>query len=318
MSSIKGHIITNSFLRTDKFARHYEWLKESAGKYGVDLLMFENADVLCGYSCSNESRLSELLDGDSFLIYWDKDIRIGRQIENICSRKNILLCNSVESIAVCDDKSETYSRLWQWNLNNQKNQIPLVPTLVAPMTYLNIGYTNTDFLDDVIEELSLPVVVKECFGSFGMQVYLAETKDELKDIVLKLGGTPHIYQKFIEKSSGKDVRLQVVGDKVVAAMYRYSVNGDFRANVTNGAHMKPYKPSDDECELAVRTAKILGLDFGGIDMLFSDGNGRADLICEVNSNAHFKNIFDCTGVNVADEIMDYIIRKIKVHGGDFK
>lgn len=312
MDSIKGHIIVNTFLYTEKFLEHYRWLQKSASKYGIKLLLLKNSDILCQYTDGGEERISRVLDDDSFILYWDKDLRLGRQVENICRKKGILLCNSIDSIAACDDKSLTYQKLWEWNQGKAGSaKIPLIPTITAPMTYNNIGYTDTSFLDYVADTLSFPVVVKECYGSFGMQVYLADTFEELKKLALKLGGTPHIYQKFIKESSGRDVRLEVAGDKVIAAMYRYSVNGDFRANITAGAHMEPYTPSDAECSLAVRTAKVLGLDFGGIDLLFTGKDGRAGLVCEVNSNAHFKNISDCTGINAADIIIEYILQKIQ-------
>lgn len=92
-------------------------------------------------------------------------------------------------------------------------------------------------------------------------------REQLEKLVLKLGGIPHLYQKFISKSSGRDVRIEVVGDCAVAAMYRYSVNGSFKANITSGAHMKPYKPSEAECKLAIKTAKVLGIDFSGIESI---------------------------------------------------
>ena len=75
--------------------------------------------------------------------------------------------------------------------------------------------------------------------------------------------------------------------------------------------MKVYEPSDAECQLAVQTAQILGLDFCGVDLLFEESGGVADIVCEVNSNAHFKNIHTCTGVNVAEKIMEYIRNKLK-------
>ena len=157
----------------------------------------------------------------------------------------------------------------------------MIPTIVAPMTYENIGYTDMNFLDKVAEKFGFPLVIKECFGSFGMQVYMDH-----------------------------DVRLQVVGDEVVAAMFRYTDDGDFRANITHGGKMKSYEPDASEIKLATDTVKALGLDFAGVDLLFSNGADMpADMVCEVNSNAHFKNIFECTGVNVADEIMKYIMSR---------
>ncbi|MCI9077726.1 MAG: RimK family alpha-L-glutamate ligase [Lachnospiraceae bacterium] len=310
MSNIKGHILINSFYKTEKFMEHYQYLQDSAIRQGVELAVIENSDIFCSYGACAGEEISRALDGDSFLLFWDKDIRLGRQVEKICQKKDIFVCNSVESTAVCDDKSLTYQKLWEWNQDKPPDlQIPLIPSLIAPMAYANMGYTNTDFLGKVIEELSLPVVVKECYGSFGQQVYLAENMDQLRKTALRLGGTPHIYQKFIKESSGRDVRIEVVGGEAVAAMYRYSVNGDFRANITNGACMEPYSPSARECQLALDTAQALGLCFGGIDLLFTD-SGMAEVVCEVNSNAHFKNIFDCTGINVADKIIDYILSQV--------
>ena len=133
----------------------------------------------------------------------------------------------------------------------------------------------------------------------------------LEQLTGKLGGKPILYQKYHQYSSGRDVRLQVVGREVVAAMERYSENGDFRANITNGGSMKPYTPSKEECSLAVLTAQVLGLDFCGVDLLFDEESGRADIVCEVNSNAHFKNIHTCTGVNVAEKIMEYILKLLE-------
>ena len=310
MNSIKGHILVNSFYKTEKFMEHYHCLQSSAEKQGVELDIIENSDILCSYGTCGVEKIYRALDGDAFLLFWDKDIRLGRQVEKICQEKNIFMCNSVEAIAVCDDKSLTYQKLWEWNRDKPPDlQIPLIPSVTAPMAYANMGYTNTDFLGKVIEELSLPVVVKECYGSFGEQVYLAENMEQLREITLRLGGTPHIYQKFIKESSGRDVRIEVAGGEAAAAMYRYSVNGDFRANITNGGCMKPYSPSARERQIALDTADALGLCFGGIDLLFTE-SGEAEVVCEVNSNAHFKNIYDCTGINVADKIIAYIITSL--------
>lgn len=75
----------------------------------------------------------------------------------------------------------------------------MIPTIVAPMTYENIGYTDMNFLDKVAEKFGFPLVIKECFGSFGMQVYMAHDMDELKKRVSDIGGKPddisEVYRK---------------------------------------------------------------------------------------------------------------------------
>ena len=99
----------------------------------------------------------------------------------------------------------------------------------------------------------------------------------------------------------------MVGDKVVTAMERINQD-DFRANITNGGSMKKYEPTKEQCEMAINVCRELKLDFAGVDIMF--GKDNEPILCEVNSNAHFKNIFDCTGVNVADFILQYIWEKI--------
>ena len=79
---------------------------------------------------------------------------------------------------------------------------------------------------------------------------------------------------------------------------------DFRSNVTNGGIAEPYTPTNDEFRLAVKACALLGLDFGGADIL------NHSLICEVNSNAHIINLLNITGKDAAKDIFDYIIKKL--------
>ncbi|MCI5501809.1 MAG: RimK family alpha-L-glutamate ligase [Lachnospiraceae bacterium] len=310
----KAILITNKFLNTDKFAEHYIWLEKAAADHEIKLSLWDNTEIMSGYDTGDDERLKERLRDVSFVIYWDKDILAGEKLSGICKEMNIPVYNSIESIRVCDNKAETYQKIWEWNNAHKNEKIPVIPTIVAPMTYPNIGYTSCDFIDNVIKKLGLPLIVKECYGSFGAQVYKAETYEEVVNLTTKLAGKQLIYQKYIKKSSGRDVRIQVVGERIVAAMYRYSTDGDFRANITNGGSMKCYTPSEAECNLALLTAKALGLDFAGIDLLFSgsgkNGADEADIVCEVNSNAHFKNIHTCTGINVAEKIIEYILSQL--------
>lgn len=305
---LQGVLITNAFLRTNKFVEHYEWLKKAAEQYQIALSLLDNTDLLYELGKGNLGKVQEILAQKDFVLYWDKDISQGKILEQLCSKHGIRIFNSISAIEMCDNKFATYQKLWEWNLTcHPEKVIPILPSIVAPMTYENVGYTSLDFIKSIIKELGLPIVIKECFGSFGMQVYLAKTEEEVCEYTKKLAGKSFLYQKYLEPSKGKDVRIQVVGNQVVAAMKRFSESGDFRANITNGGNMQDYEPTKEECDLAVRTTQILGLDFAGVDLLFSKGDRyTADVVCEVNSNAHFKNIHTCTGINVADSIMKYI------------
>lgn len=275
-----GWLVVNGFLHSDKFNEIYNWLKTAFEKKGHTVDVYTNIEL---------SNITEITNKPDFVLFWDKDIPLAKRLEKM----GLKLFNSALAIENCDNKALTYIEL--------KGIVNMPKTIVAPMTYRNIGYNNTDFVKNTIDKLGLPIVIKECYGSFGQQVYLAESYEKAIEIVTNTN-EPLIFQEFIAESKGKDIRINMVGNQAVASMLRYN-NNDFRANITNGGSMKNYTPTEEEIAVAQKVCKTLNLDFGGVDILFGK-NGP--IVCEVNSNAHFKNIFDCTGVNVADYIGEYI------------
>ena len=230
------------------------------------------------------------------MVFWDKDVLLAQRLEKMGMR----LFNPAQSIALCDDKSLTWLAL-------REQDIPMPRTVPAPMTFSNIGYPTLDFAAHIGDRLGYPVVVKQCCGSFGQQVYLCNNRQQLLNKVQELAGVPILFQQAITESMGRDVRINVVGDQVVASILRKSTDGDFRSNLTLGGAMEPYTPTEAEAQLAIRATKLLGLDFAGVDVLFGK---EGPLLCEVNSNAHFKTTLACTGVNMAEAIMHHIREKI--------
>ncbi len=296
-------LVVNAFLQSGKFHAHYTWLQKAAKERGIILECKSNAELAAGVVEGGIVSLSEKEDAGrqkgkpDFVIFWDKDTSLAAAMEDAGYR----LFNRAHAIALCDNKYETLRVL----ARSGAYRIPR--SVLAPMTFSGVGYTNTAFLDRVEQLFGYPMVVKECYGSFGMQVFLAREREELVRLTRERGGVPFLYQEFIASSAGRDVRLQVVGDRVVAAMERRSEQ-DFRANITAGGKMRLFQPDVSWETLAVDVCRELGLDFGGVDILF--GADGEPVICEVNSNAHFQNIYACTKVNVAEKILDYICGEI--------
>lgn len=287
----RGLMVVNAFLRTTKFDDIYHTLLAAANQCSMELSVRTNAELfsIVDTPAFDAGRYD-------FVLFWDKDVQLATQLE----MRGMRIFNTPQSILQCDDKALTYLCL-------KRAGIPMPRTLLAPKTFSNIGYTKLDFVDDAANTLGLPVVLKECFGSFGQQVYLFGSADTLREKVNALAGTPLLFQELIQESYGKDARLNIVGGRVVASMLRMSTDGDFRSNLTRGGKMAPYQPTEAESALAVHAAQCLGLDFAGVDVLFGkDG----PLICEVNSNAHFKTTLQCTGVNMAEEIMRHIAQRL--------
>lgn len=289
--STNGILVVNEFLNSSKFEELYQFLKKSAREINVNLDILTNREIMIGI----DDRQLDIHTID-FILFWDKDVLLARYLENLGFR----VFNSSNAIEICDDKALTYVML-------AKSGIKMPKTIIPPFTYDEKYNCNKpkvmNFIEEVENKLGYPMIVKARRGSFGAQVHLVYTKNELIELFDKYDSNNIVFQEYISTSKGRDIRLQVVGDKVVASMYRYS-DIDFRANITNGGKMKNYEPSDKEVDMAINVCRQLGLDFAGVDILFGEKN--EPILCEVNSNAHFVNLYNCTGVNVADEIMKYI------------
>ncbi len=287
---MKGALIVNGFLNTEKFRDIYSRLEGAFLKREVFLSLYANSDLLS--PLGKELPFRERPD---FVLFWDKDVSLACEIEGL----GIPVFNSSRAIELCDDKAKTALTL---------RELPMPKTIIAPKTFPNIGFCDVGFLNSIAASLGFPIVVKESFGSFGAQVYLANNMEELEEIIREHEKEPLIFQELIKESFGRDIRINVVGGKVCAAMLRESKNGDFRSNITLGGEMKAYSPTEEEAFLAITACEKLGLDFGGVDILFGNDS---PLICEVNSNAHFKSTYDCTGINLADRIAEHIIEKCR-------
>lgn len=289
---MNGWLVVNSFVDSTKFNELYSLLLESAKKQNISLELLKGYELA---STVNELYIDKELP--DFAIFWDKDIMLAKQLEEM----GIRLFNSSNAINFCDNKAETYLQLTKANIRIPK-------TIIAPKTFEGLGYTNFSFLQIAIKKLGLPIVIKECYGSFGQQVYLANNEDEARAIIAKIGHKDFVFQEFISSSYGKDVRINVVGHQVIASMLRYNDN-DFRSNISNGGSMKNYTASEEQKMLAIASVDALELDFAGVDIMFGPNN--EPIVCEVNSNPHFKSTLDCTGVNLAEYIINHIIRELK-------
>lgn len=271
-----GILVINHFLKGKKFDLLHRHLARSAASQGIELKIKTNLEM----------RIETGVNAD-FILFWDKDVNLASALQHA----GLPVFNSARSIALCDDKAKTYQALFGSVLQPE--------TMVAPMTFFEDS-DFSPFIDAAVKKLGLPIVFKECYGSFGAQVFLCKTKEEIKS---RITSRPFLLQKFIASSAGHDFRLEIVDGVCAAAMERSNPN-DFRANITNGGSMKKYTPTQEEINIAVSAAEKLGLLFGGVDIL--DGG----VLCEVNSNAHIMNIMDCTGVDIAPLIFKSIKEKI--------
>jgi RimK family alpha-L-glutamate ligase len=169
-------------------------------------------------------------------------------------------------------------------------------------------------IDDqlVHDNIGFPCVVKLVTGSYGEGVHLCERKRDYKklmEFIDTLGAKKTmIVQEYLGERVGEDLRVLVIGGKVIGAMKRTAPEGDFRANITNGGHGEAFAVTEEIDYIARETAKALGLDIAGVDLLF---DSRGFRVCEANSNPGFSGFERYCGVDVADLITEYIKFKIQ-------
>ena len=180
----------------------------------------------------------------------------------------------------------------------------------------HIGIPRTTFVNDkkdvlpAIERVGgAPVVIKLIQGTQGIGVLLADTVSAAAAIIELLQSQKQniLIQKFVAESKGKDIRAFVVGDRVVAAMRRVAQGQEFRSNVHRGGIAEAVELDDEYKETAVRSAQILGLRVAGVDMLEGADGPQ---IMEVNSSPGLEGIENCSGLDVAGAVIDYIAAQV--------
>lgn len=289
---MKGVILINAYKIYDSVAHQIQRLQEEFLKKEIVVDVWNNEHP--PVSIQN-GEIQNALSHYDFVINLDKD----QYIVNLLEKAGMKVFNNAKSLVLCDDKMLTYISLAQEHIDMPK-------TIAAPLCYAN--HANENWIQFLTSELSFPMVAKECFGSLGAQVYFIENIDELRKMEDQLRMKPHLYQEYIASSYGKDVRVIVIGGKAFAWMERQS-DGDFRSNLAQGGSMKEiFLPASFQ-DMAEKAARILGLDYCGIDLLY--GKQGEPILCEVNSNAFFLGIEKLTGKNVARAWGEQIIKKIK-------
>ena len=169
------------------------------------------------------------------------------------------------------------------------------------------GFANSP--DDTQDLLKIaggaPVVIKLLEGTQGVGVVLAETRKAAESVIEAFRGlgANFIVQEFIAEAGGADIRCLVVGDRVVAAMKRQGKEGEFRSNLHRGGSAMLIKITPEERSTAVRSAKVMGLNVAGVDLLRSN---HGPVVMEVNSSPGLEGIEGATNKDVAGMIISFI------------
>lgn len=277
---------------------HYETKRfiEEAEKFGIelDVLSPDRFEIFVNQEDENSIFLdNEPLDLPDFVIprMGSGTTYFGLALIRQFERLNIPCINSSTGIELVKDK--LYS---QQILSHKKLPIPKTMLMKFPV--------NVSF---ICEHYEFPLVVKTLSGSLGRGVFMIENRKQLEDLtrITELANSNFniIIQEMVKDSKGKDLRVFVVGGRVVGCMMRIAKEDDFRANYSAGGTVESYPLSPTIEWIALEATKVLGLDIAGVDLLFDGDHFK---ICEVNSSPMFKGLESCTDVNIPQVIFEYI------------
>ncbi|KAG9392085.1 alpha-L-glutamate ligase [Carpediemonas membranifera] len=266
---------------------------EEATKANITLVIMnpDNIDVLV----DSERNRSIIVDGqpsplpDFVLPRMGSDttyfaFSVIRQLEKL----GVPCLNSSVGIEAVKDKLYAQQLMVKWNL-------PVPDTLLARFP------VNVDFVE---KTFGFPVIIKTLSGTRGEGVFLADDRKAFKDLMklIEITNTSVniIIQRFIEDSFGRDLRVFVIGGRVVACMKRQAADEDeFKANFSTGGSVERYPLSSEIEWLALEACRCTGLDIAGVDLLFDKGHFK---ICEVNSSPGFIGLQQACDINVPAEI----------------
>lgn len=267
-----------------------------APEHGIDIRVYQPEDF--DLTVTRDDRNSVMINGEStplpdfFLPRMGAGtnyfaLAVIRHLE----RLGVHSFNSAESIDTVKDKLYSHQILAQ-------NGLPVPKTMLVKFP------VNPEL---VKRQIGFPVVVKTLSGSQGSGVFLCETLNHFEDLMQMVELTNPkaniILQEFIADSRGRDLRVIVIGGRAVACMERIAEEGSFKANFSRGARVRAY-PMTPEIEwLAIETARVLGLEIAGVDLLFAGDHYK---VCEANSSPGFEGVESCCEVDVVNEIYNFL------------
>ena len=213
-------------------------------------------------------------------------------------RKGVAIVNGPAAIESVADKLHTLQILTRAGLP--------VPRTILGKFPVDVGLVE--------RELGFPVVVKKLRGTRGAGVMLCQNRAQFDDLANLLdgatAGADFLFQEYIGASHGRDVRLLIIGGKLVAAMERQATDGGFKSNISLGGVAKRFNPSHAMAQLGVDVARELKLDVAGVDILFAgDGSYR---ICEANSSPGFQGLEQACRVNVPEHVFNAMAKRFSI------
>lgn len=287
----------NSLSETVKTDLHM--LTESAKKLGHTLEVIYSKECQLKFSSKTEiliqnkkpKKINVLLVRANFLNHdLEQQASIIRQFE----MAGIPVVNTYRGVINAKNKIHTLQILSQKKIS-------------IPKTYM---VRSNEWIEDVMKDIgTYPVILKTISGSHGAGVSIIESERGLRSVVQMMTdstASPVILQEYVRESRGKDIRVFILGKRIIGAMERIAQRkGEFRSNFKLGGRVRVAELSEAEKRAAFAAVKACGLDMAGVDILRSKSGPK---VLEVNCNPGLEGITKATGRDVAGEVIKFAVK----------
>jgi [lysine-biosynthesis-protein LysW]--L-2-aminoadipate ligase len=180
----------------------------------------------------------------------------------------------------------------------------------TPLTVLSFSYQSAL---DSLNKVGYPAVLKPVVGSWGRLISLIGDKYSAEAILEDRQYMYPLYQvyylqEYVDKP-GRDIRVTVIGDEIVSAIYRVSPPDAWKTNIALGGKSERAEATGELAEIVLKAAKAVGGEFVGIDIMESPKEGY--VVNEVNPTPEFRGSMEATGINIPEKILKYLVSKTR-------
>lgn len=278
---------TNSLiLLYDNIRWEEKAIYESARKRGIDITNVDCKDLILeldGPSYSNKTIIQRCVS-------YFKSLHSTAALEGLGAS----VINPLNTSIVCGNKLFTHMKL--------KNAGIKTPKVITTFSY--------EAALSALDIFGYPTIIKPTIGSWGRLIALLKDKDAAKAVIEDRQHMFPLYQiyyfeEFVDRPP-RDIRAIVIGDTVVAAIYRYSENSEWKTNMALGGRAESCPITKELEDICIKSTQAVDGKIVGVDLMESSRDGL--LVHEVNNTTEFKNTVRVTGIPIQDLIVDYSLQ----------
>lgn len=158
-----------------------------------------------------------------------------------------------------------------------------------------------------LDNLGYPAVIKPTIGSWGRLIALLRDRDAANAVIEDREHMFPLYQVYyfeeLVSRPPRDIRAIVIGDTVVAAIYRYSGPGEWKTNMALGGHAEACPLTNELEDICIKATKAVEGQIVGVDLMESREHGL--IVHEINNTTEFRNTVRVTGVDIPGLMVDF-------------